>query len=242
MLNIFFKVFNTGIFPARIIFTENTNISWIENKTTETRLGFMRLHDLSAKNKRATINDTTTFFITDQAAFGHFSGSLITSKNFTWRLTSYNLAVQALKFPVAKGITFDKLLTLNGILPSISSLFCSDNLIIFLGFNSFNGNVVLQDLQLPSDNPAGGINFVAVTQINNPRYDDNIHNVEKYIQCVTSPFALDLGTVVFALSYLGVPLGNGTGVNTNIVRNFSALHPRKLVHSQNRSREITRSR
>ena len=101
------------------MFTENTNISWIENTTTETPLGFMRLHDLSAKNKRATINDTTTFFITDQAAFGRFSGSLITSQNFTWRLTSFNLEVQALKFPVAKGITFDKLLTLKGLLPSI---------------------------------------------------------------------------------------------------------------------------
>jgi len=76
----------------------------------------MRLHDLSAKDKRATINDSTTFFITDQASFGRFSSSLITSQNFTWRLTSYNLRVQALKFPVAKGITFDKFITLNGIL------------------------------------------------------------------------------------------------------------------------------
>ena len=117
-----FKVFNTGIIPAKIMFTENTTVSWIENKTTETPLGFMRLHDLSAKNKRATINDTTTFFITDQAAFGRFTGSMITSQNFTWRLTSYNIQVQALKFPAAKGITFDKYLTINGILPIILTL------------------------------------------------------------------------------------------------------------------------
>lgn len=44
------------------------------------------------------------------------------------------------------------------------------SLIISLsGLNSFSGNVLLQDLQLPSDNPAGGINFVAVTQLNNAR-------------------------------------------------------------------------
>lgn len=32
---------------------------------------------------------------------------------------------------------------------------------------------------------------------------------------------------MFALSYLGVLLGNGTGINTNIVRNSSVLHYRK---------------
>ena len=37
------------------------------------------------------------------------------------------------------------------------------------GINNFAGNVLLQDLQLPSDSPKGGIDFVAITQINNPR-------------------------------------------------------------------------
>ena len=37
------------------------------------------------------------------------------------------------------------------------------------GINSFTGNVELADLQLPSDNPTGGIDFVAVTGLNNPR-------------------------------------------------------------------------
>lgn len=43
-----------------------------------------------------------------------------------------------------------------------------------LGFESFNGNVILKDLQLPSDNPAGGINFKAVTELTNPRYFDSV--------------------------------------------------------------------
>ena len=34
---------------------------------------------------------------------------------------------------------------------------------------SFDGNVKLKDLQLPSDND-NGINFEATTQLNNPRY------------------------------------------------------------------------
>ncbi|KAF8160985.1 hypothetical protein B0H34DRAFT_699004 [Crassisporium funariophilum] len=186
-LSLIGKVFNTGIFNAKIQFTENTTVAWVENETTETPLGYMRLSDLSAKHKQAQINDTTTFFITDEVAFGRFAGNLITAQNFTWRLTSHNLRVQALKFPVAKGITFDKRLTLNG-------------------FNSFDGNVVLRDLQLPSDDPEGGIHFVAVTEINNP-----------------SPFSLDLGTVVFALSYQGVPLGIGTGTETKITAGNNSI-------------------
>lgn len=41
---------------------------------------------------------------------------------------------------------------------------------VFLsGFNSFSGNVALQNLQLPGDDPAGGIKFVAETSLVNPR-------------------------------------------------------------------------
>ncbi|KAF9047294.1 hypothetical protein BJ165DRAFT_1464966 [Panaeolus papilionaceus] len=174
------NVFNTGIISAKIEFTKPTDIDWVEPDGTQTRLGSMVLQTLNAKHKRAVINQTVTFDITDEAAFGRFSSYLITSPNFTWHLRSEDLRVQALKFPVSKGITFDKSLTLNG-------------------FNNFDGNVVLKDFQLPSDNPAGGINFVAVTELNNP-----------------SPFSLDLGTVVFELSYKNVSLGIGTGTNTVI--------------------------
>ncbi|KAG6813669.1 hypothetical protein H0H92_008517 [Tricholoma furcatifolium] len=172
------NVTHTGIIPAKIEFLEPVNVSWFEDEFTETPIGTMTFSPLSAKHKRAPINTTSTFVITDEDAFGRFSAQLITSSNFTWHLKSSNLRVQALKFPVDKGLTFDKNLTMNGI---------------------FNGNVVLKDLQLPSDNPAGGINFEAVTQLNN-----------------TSPFSLDLGTVVFALSYKNASLGTGAGTNTVI--------------------------
>lgn len=166
----FWQVFNTGIFKAKIAFTEPTNVSWIEDDGTEIQLGQMQLDTLFANHKRAVINDTgITFSIVDQAAFGRFSEKLITSQNFTWRLISHNLKVQALKFPVAKGITFDKQVTING---RRCSWFLSFEMLIIhtcSGFNNFQGNVTLQDFQLPSDNPAGGINFVAVTGLNNTR-------------------------------------------------------------------------
>ncbi|KAG1812612.1 uncharacterized protein BJ212DRAFT_460083 [Suillus subaureus] len=173
-------VSHTGIFSATVAFSQPVNVSWM-NGSVEVPLGYMSLSTLYASNKRATINDTTTFYITDQNAFGRFTSSMITSQNFTWKLQSSNLNVQAMKFPTAHGISFNKLVTINGI-------------------NNFAGNVILEDMQLPSDNPGGGIDFVAVTQLNN-----------------TSPFALGLGTVVFDLVYQNVYLGTGTGFNTNIV-------------------------
>jgi len=180
LLNLQGNVTHTGIISAKIEFLEPIRVAWIEDDATETPLGTMNLSPLSAKHKRASVNQTTTFIINDEAAFGRFSAHLITAPNFTWHLQSSNLRVHAIKFPVANGISFDKKLTLNG-------------------FNSFDRNVVLKDLQLPSDNPAGGLNFKAVTQLNN-----------------SSPFSLNLGTVLFALSYQNVSLGVGTGKNTVI--------------------------
>jgi hypothetical protein len=84
------------------------------NGSDEVPIGYMSLSTLYASNKRATINDTTTFYITDQEAFGRFTSAMITSQNFTWKLQSNNLNVQAMKFPTAHGISFNKLVTING--------------------------------------------------------------------------------------------------------------------------------
>ena len=92
-------------------------------------MGVMELTPLSAAHKRATINQTTQLNITDEAAFGRFTAAMITQPNFTWHLKSEGLRVNALKFPVAKGIHFDKKLTLNGI-------------------NNFNGNILLKEFQV----------------------------------------------------------------------------------------------
>lgn len=89
-------------------------MTWLEDDGSNTMLGVMQLGELSTKHKRAVIDQNTTFIILNETAFGRFSSHLITAQNFTWRLQSHNLRVQALKFPVAKGLTFDKTIVLDG--------------------------------------------------------------------------------------------------------------------------------
>jgi Protein of unknown function (DUF3712) len=116
----FLQVAHTGKISATIKFLHPVNVSWVEDGGKETSLGTMTFTDLSTKNSRATINQTSTFVITDEVAFGRFSVHLITAPNFTWHLQSSSLRVQALKFPVANGISFSKIITLKG----VYGLFC----------------------------------------------------------------------------------------------------------------------
>jgi hypothetical protein len=122
-------VTHTGIFAASIKFTEVINITWKEDATTNTPLGSMTLEALSAHHKRAYINQTTQFNIQDRDAFGRFAAHLITAENFTWNLKSDNLVVQAVKFPVDHGISFNKDLTLPGTVcpSSFPSFVCSSS-------------------------------------------------------------------------------------------------------------------
>ena len=122
-------VTHTGIFSAKITFTEPINVSWVNNGT-DVPLGQLTLSPLQASHKRATINQTDRpFTITNETNFGLFTAAMITQPNFTWHMFSENLRVNALKFPVATGIHFDKRVTLNGI-------------------NSFDGNVELVQFQV----------------------------------------------------------------------------------------------
>jgi hypothetical protein len=92
-------------------------VSWRPDPNDESntiQLGTLVMHDLQASHKRAILNQTTQFTITNTAAFGTFTQSMITSPNFTWVLQSDDLKVQALKFPTAHGIHFNKVVTLNG--------------------------------------------------------------------------------------------------------------------------------
>lgn len=114
----FYQVTHTGGIPASIKFTEPIDVFWLkdpDNDPNGVRIGtstpFSELH---ATHKRAKIDQTQNFTIVDQAAFSEFTRFMITSPSFSWRLVSENLRVQAVKFPVAKGIKFDKRVDLKG--------------------------------------------------------------------------------------------------------------------------------
>lgn len=200
ILNMTGVVTHTGIFSATIRFTRAMNVTWIDgppDSGTKRPLGYMDLEPLHAKHKRAELNQQSRFFVTDQDAFGDFTAAMITRPNFTWLLESNNVAVRALKFPTSNGIKFRKVTTLPGI-------------------NNFNGNVKLVDFQLPGDDPAGGISFLATTEMNNP-----------------SPFDVALGTAIFDLTYKGVALGRGTSTDTQLVPgpNNITLQGRLVPHT-----------
>ncbi|KAI8977823.1 hypothetical protein BD414DRAFT_466746 [Trametes punicea] len=173
-------VSHAGIFKSTIYFNEPLTVSWVNGSGDPVRLGSFTMQPLSVRSKRAYINQTVPFTIEDEDAFAQFTSAMITQQNFTWRLQSDKLSVQALKFPRANNLHFNKDVTLNGM-------------------NNFDQHISLEDFKLPSDSPEGGINFIAVTGLDNP-----------------SPFQVNLGTVVFDLVYQGVTLGSGSSPNTTI--------------------------
>ena len=112
-VNISVKVAYAGIFSAQIILTQPLRVSWV-NGSDEIPIGEFTLEPLKAKKRRAYLNQTTEFSVTDQEAFGRFTQYMITSSSFTWRLRSDQLNVRALKFPVSKGLSYKKDLRLKG--------------------------------------------------------------------------------------------------------------------------------
>lgn len=100
------------------MFTEPIAIFWLkdpEHDSEGVQIGttppFTELH---ARHKRAVIDQTQSFTIVNPTAFSEFTQFMITSETFSWRLSSNNLRVQALKFPVAKRISFNKRIDLKG--------------------------------------------------------------------------------------------------------------------------------
>ncbi|RDX40651.1 hypothetical protein OH76DRAFT_1365915 [Lentinus brumalis] len=174
-------VSHAGIFsPATIKFNQPLQVAWVNASGDQVPIGSFPLSPLSVKSKRAYINQTVPFTITDEVAFAKFTSAMITQPNFTWHLTSEKLDVRALAFPTAHSLHFNKDVTL-------------------AGMNNFDGHVTLDNFLLPRDDPAGGIEFSATTGLSNP-----------------SAFNVNLGTVVFDLSYRGLYLGTGSGPNTVI--------------------------
>lgn len=145
-------VSNTGPIPAVIHWSDPVQVAWMrdygKDNETEISIGSMWLDSLSASGGQATIDQNTQFNITDESSFGEFTKTMITKPEFTWRLTSGNIKVNAMQFPQATGLNFRKDVTLQGI-------------------NSFAGGVVLKSFVLPGTDPNGGIKFSTTTTLTN---------------------------------------------------------------------------
>ena len=119
-----------------------------QDNETEISIGTMWLDTLSASGGQAGIDQTTQFNITDEDSFGEFTKTMITKPEFTWRLASENIKVNAMQFPQATGLHFQKDVTLQGI-------------------NGFAGGVVLKNFVLPGVDPNGGLKFSTTTTLTN---------------------------------------------------------------------------
>ena len=107
-------VSHAGIFTATIKFNQPLSVAWYNASGARVPIGAFQLQPLHVHSKRAYINQTVAFNITDEAAFSQFTQAMITQPNFTWHLSSEKLDVQALKFPTAHGLHFNKDVTLKG--------------------------------------------------------------------------------------------------------------------------------
>ncbi|PWN18638.1 hypothetical protein BCV69DRAFT_252553, partial [Microstroma glucosiphilum] len=145
------QVKKTGIFPAHLYFREPIQVFWntAPPNMREVQLGTMSLDYIGVAAGHGSINQATTFEITDEEAFGEFAQWLISEPQFTWQLRCPNVHVEAFS-----------------ILPTFKNLVFTKNVVID-GINGFNDVKVL-NFQLPGDDPAGGITTQVLTQLNNP--------------------------------------------------------------------------
>lgn len=170
---------------------------------------------------------------------------MITRPNFTWLLESDDLAVRALKFPVcelrnprghtvsndraAHGVHFRKVTTLPGALSHVArpvSDPCRDQQLqrqrqarrlpgMFCLSSTSDSHLAVQ---LPGDDPAGGITFSATTELNNPSpFDVALGALNCMVTDGDGSHPIS-GTALFDLTYKGVALGTGTSHNTQLVR------------------------
>lgn len=175
------QVTKTGIFPAQLYFRQPINVYWNTPPPNmrSIHLGHFSLARVGAAAGHAKVNQLTTFYIDDEEGFGIFAGYLVSQPVFTWRINCTEVHAEAFSvFPVYKYL----FLTKDIVIPGINNL----------------ENLKLVDVQLPGNDPAGGIQVSATATLSNP-----------------SPFGIQVGTLVLGLYYEGLYLGpvQAEGVN-----------------------------
>ncbi|KAG1838827.1 hypothetical protein DFJ58DRAFT_845939 [Suillus subalutaceus] len=159
-----YVVSHTGIFSAAAVFSQPVNVSWM-NGSVEVPLGYMSLSILYASNKRATINDTTTLLHRGSKRLRPLHELNDYFTKFYLEITEFQSECPGDEVPHPRMI----------LVQLTRSLVKARMILTAMSFS--------RTCNYPATILGGGIDFVAVTQLNN-----------------TSPFALELGTVVFDLA------------------------------------------
>ena len=180
-LTIMGQVKKTGIFPAKLYFRKDVDVYWNTPPPNmrEVHLGHFKLDSIGAAAGHARVYQATTFYIDDVDGFGIFAEWLVSQPSFTWQIRCDEVHAEGFSFfPVYKPLKFVKNTIINGL-------------------NNFE-DVKILDLQLPGNDPAGGIQAIATASLFNP-----------------SPFGVQVGTLNLALYYKDLYLGpvQGTGIN-----------------------------
>jgi len=185
----------TGIFPAKLYFRKPVNVYWMTTGTPmrELHLGYFNLAPLGAAAGHASINQLTHFTITDVDGFGEFSKFLVTQPEFTWKTVCDEVHAEGFAFfPVYKQYKFVKH-------------------VIFKGIDNFH-DIKILDLQLPGDDPQGGITAIATSSLVNP-----------------SPFGVEVGTLNLRLYYKEHYVGPVSVDNLNLTAGINVVTLRGRV-------------
>ncbi|KAH8929904.1 hypothetical protein BT69DRAFT_11228 [Atractiella rhizophila] len=172
------KVTNTGVFGAKITFSQPVDVFWTpedDGKTNLQKIGTFQLRTLNAAGGEAKLNQSSVFAV--EQAFGDFAAFLLTQPEFEWTLKTGGVNVLALGFLKANGLSMTKRVKFEG----INNFFPSDKEVK----DGTASKPRITGFDLPSDATNGeGIQFQATAVLFNP-----------------SPFAVQLGTL--ELDFLG---------------------------------------
>ncbi|CAO3693098.1 unnamed protein product [Umbelopsis ramanniana] len=138
------QITGTGPFSATISFPTSLLVSW-EGRT----LGSVTMADIQTQpDVGATFSVTGTFSISDTDAMADFSAYMLNNEQFTWDITTQNVAVNALGY-LFTGLSMQKDVSLTGM-------------------QGFKNDVTIQSFNLPANDPSGGIELDLITIIKNP--------------------------------------------------------------------------
>jgi hypothetical protein len=193
----------TGIFPAKLYFRKPVDVYWMSPPPNmrELHLGQFELAPLGAAAGHAKVKQLTQFNIMDEEGFGEFAEFLVTQPEFTWRTICPEVHAEGFSFfPVYKQLTFVK-----------------D--VVFNGLDNFH-DIKILDLQLPGDDPQGGITAIATSSLVNP-----------------SPFGVQVGTLNLGLYYKDLFIGPVSVDNLNLTTgvNVVTLRGRVLPYADNQT-------